>query len=184
MSKNLIIVESPTKARTLSRFLGDDYQIEASMGHIRDLPKSKIGIDTEKNFEPTYIIPTDKRKTVEHLKHVTEKASSIVLATDLDREGEAIAWHLAQLIAEKTQNPKSNNQTTSRLQRIVFHEITKEAVEEALKNPRTINQQLVDAQQARRVLDRLRRAASRKAVQGASAARSQDFLYDDQGLPE
>ena len=155
MSKNLIIVESPTKARTLSRFLGDDYQIEASMGHIRDLPKSKIGIDTEKNFEPTYIIPTDKRKTVEHLKHVTEKASSIVLATDLDREGEAIAWHLAQLIAEKTQNPKSNNQTTSRLQRIVFHEITKEAVEEALKNPRTINQQLVDAQQARRVLDRL-----------------------------
>lgn len=148
--KNLIIVESPTKARTLGRFLGDGYQIEASMGHIRDLPKSKIGINVEKNFEPDYIIPSDKRKTVEHLKDLTSKADRIILATDPDREGEAIAWHLSQII-EKQNGKKSSLE----MKRIVFHEITKDAVLEALENPRSINIQLVDAQQARRVLDRL-----------------------------
>ncbi|MDP2671128.1 MAG: type I DNA topoisomerase [bacterium] len=148
MSKSLIIVESPTKARTLGRFLGEDFQIEASMGHIRDLPKSKIGVEVEKNFEPTYIIPTDKRKTVEHLKDLTAKAANIILATDPDREGEAIAWHLSEIIREQKKDGKD-------FQRIVFHEITKEAVEQALTSPRSIDQALVDAQQARRVLDRL-----------------------------
>ncbi|OGY24852.1 MAG: DNA topoisomerase I [Candidatus Woykebacteria bacterium RBG_13_40_7b] len=146
--ENLIIVESPTKARTLSRFLGDKYKIEASMGHVRDLPKSKIGVDVENNFEPQYVIPRDKRKIVERLKDVAGKVGKVILATDPDREGEAIAWHVSQ-IAE------SKKQKLDKFNRIVFHEITKEAVESALKNPRTIDLKLVDAQQARRILDRL-----------------------------
>lgn len=139
----LVIVESPTKAHTLSGFLGNEYNVQSSFGHIRDLPKGKLGIDTEKNFEPTYVIPTKARKRVTALKQAAKKASSVTLATDEDREGEAIAWHLAQILELK--NPE----------RIVFHEITERAIAEALKNPRGIDIDRVNAQQARRILDRL-----------------------------
>ena len=158
MPGSLVIVESPTKARTLSRFLGTSYKIEASMGHVRDLPKAKLGVDVEKDFTPEYAIPKNKRKTVEHLKDMLGKAKEVILATDPDREGEAIAWHVQQLIVgdqhskSKIQSEKQNN---SRFNRIVFHEITKEAVEEALRAPRQLDIKLVDSQVARRVLDRL-----------------------------
>ncbi|MEK9186648.1 MAG: type I DNA topoisomerase, partial [Patescibacteria group bacterium] len=142
---NLVIVESPTKAKTISKFLGKEYQVESSYGHIRDLPKSKLGIDVENNFEPQYIIPTKARKTVSHLREAASKADVVVLATDEDREGEAIGWHLAQALKLDTKNTK----------RIVFHEITKSAIEHALKKPRVLDMNLVDAQQARRILDRL-----------------------------
>ena len=142
---NLVIVESPTKAKTISKFLGAPYKVESSYGHIRDLPKSKLGIDIEKNFEPQYIIPVKSRKRVNQLKKDAEKAETVILATDEDREGEAIAFHLTQALGL---NEKQ-------IQRIVFHEITESAIEEALKNPRGIDMQLVDAQQARRILDRL-----------------------------
>ena len=148
MSENLVIVESPTKARTLSRFLGNKYTIEASMGHVRDLPKAKLGVDVDHDFEPEYVIPRLKRKTVEHLRDIMKGAKNIILATDPDREGEAIAWHISQLA-------DSSKQRADNFSRIVFHEITKEAVEEALKSPRSVDFQLVDAQTARRVLDRL-----------------------------
>lgn len=146
MPKTLVIVESPTKAKTLSRFLDDNFKIEASMGHVRDLPKSKLGVDTDKDFEPAYVIPKDKRKIVENLKHIAKDAKEIILATDPDREGEAIAWHVEQLTTIKG---------GAKFKRISFHEITKEAILEALKSPRELDDQLVDAQVARRVLDRL-----------------------------
>jgi len=139
----LVIVESPTKARTISGFLGDEYQIESSYGHVRDLPKSKLGIDTANNFEPSYIIPIKARKRVNELKKLAAKATEIILASDEDREGEAIAWHIANILDAKD------------AKRIVFHEITKTAINEALANPRKIEMNLVDAQQARRILDRL-----------------------------
>ncbi|OGE27368.1 DNA topoisomerase I [Candidatus Daviesbacteria bacterium RIFCSPHIGHO2_01_FULL_40_11] len=142
---NLVIVESPTKARTLQKFLGDKYQIEASMGHVRDLPKSDFGVDVSKNFEPKYIIPRDKKKRVNELKKVAGEADTLWLATDPDREGEAIAWHIAQILGDKDSN----------IHRVVFHEITEEAIKKAFEVPRDINLKLVDAQQARRVLDRL-----------------------------
>ncbi len=145
MSKNLIIVESPSKAKTISRFLGKDYDVVASMGHVRDLPPKSMGVNVEGNFEPSYIIPPDKKKVIKALKEKVSEAGKIFLASDEDREGEAIAWHLCRVLdldPEKTY-------------RIVFHEITKQAIEEALKNPRHIDRHLVDAQQARRVLDRL-----------------------------
>lgn len=144
-TKNLVIVESPTKAKTIGKFLGKDYQVESSYGHIRDLPKSKLGVEEEKNFEPSYIIPTKSRKAVNALKKLAAKAENVILATDEDREGEAIAWHLTQAL--EIGNPKT--------ERIVFHEITEQAINEALKNPRDINMNLVNAQQARRILDRL-----------------------------
>src|SRR3989344_5448990 len=143
--QNLVIVESPTKARTLSKFLGDKYQIEASMGHIRDLPKSDLGVDVANNFEPQYIIPIDKRKHVNELKKSAEKTKQLWLATDPDREGEAIAWHLAHILNGKGMVIK----------RVVFHEITEEAIKDAFKHPRELDLKLVDAQQARRILDRL-----------------------------
>jgi len=149
---NLVIVESPTKARTISQFLAKDYKVESSYGHIRDLPKSKLGIDVEKNFEPQYIIPLKARKRVNRLKKEAEKAAAVILATDEDREGEAIAWHLTEALG--FENPKSKILNPN-VQRIVFHEITKSAIEEALENPRDIDMNLVDSQQARRVLDRL-----------------------------
>jgi DNA topoisomerase-1 len=149
MSENLVIVESPTKARTLSRFIGNQYKIEASMGHVRDLPKAKLGVDVEKDFEPQYVIPSAKRKTVEYLREIAREASKIILATDPDREGEAIAWHVQQLVTDGVQKSKVG------CERIVFHEITKEAVSEALKAPRKLDNKLIDAQVARRVLDRL-----------------------------
>jgi len=144
---NLIIVESPTKARTLTRFLKGAYQVEASIGHVRDLPKSELGVDIEHNFTPRYIIPKLKQKHVGELRTAAKKADKIILATDPDREGEAIAFHIAELIKEKSPSKE--------FVRIAFHEITQSAIEEALKNPRDIDMQLVDAQQARRVLDRL-----------------------------
>jgi len=142
---NLIIVESPTKAKTINKFLGRGFQVESSYGHVRDLPKSDIGIDVENNFKPKYIIPAAARKNVTKLKKLAEKAEEIILATDEDREGEAIAWHLTEAL----------NITDRKSKRIAFHEITREAIEEALKNPREIDLKLVDAQQARRILDRL-----------------------------
>ena len=155
MSKQLVVVESPTKARTLSRFLGADYKIEASMGHVRDLPKAKLGVDTDHDFEPTYVIPRDKRKIVERLKEVAAKAKEVILATDPDREGEAIAWHIANLVGEVKSQKSKVKSNSENIRRIVFHEITKEAVQEALRRPRSLDLQLVDAQVARRVLDRL-----------------------------
>lgn len=147
---NLVIVESPTKAKTLERYLGSGYEVVASMGHVRDLPKSDLGVDVEKNFEPKYIIPRDKKKRVNELKKQANQAKTLWLATDPDREGEAIAWHIAELL----RNSKIKS-SEPEIQRVVFHEITEDAIKEAFKNPRDIDFQLVDAQQARRVLDRL-----------------------------
>ncbi len=142
--KNLVIVESPAKAKTISKFLGKDFKVMASMGHVRDLPKSKLGFDPENNFEPKYLVSTDKKKVISDLKKEITKDTTIYLAADEDREGEAIAWHLIPALKIE-KNP---------LKRIVFHEITKDAILEAINNPREVNQHLVDAQQARRILDR------------------------------
>ena len=139
----LVIVESPTKAKTITKFLDKNYKVLSSFGHIRDLPISTLGIDVENNFKPKYVIPAKARKVIKELKEETKKSDEVILATDEDREGEAIAWHLSEAL-----NLKDSK-------RIVFHEITKTAIEQALKNPRTINQDLVDAQQARRILDRI-----------------------------
>ena len=142
--KNLVIVESPAKARTISKFLGKDYTVMASMGHVRDLPKSKLGFDPEDNFKPQYLVSRDKSKVISDLKKQIKKDTVIYLAADEDREGEAIAWHLIPALKIQ-KNP---------IKRIVFHEITKKAITEALENPRDVDQNLVDAQQARRILDR------------------------------
>ncbi len=146
MTKNLVIVESPTKAKTIKKFLGKDYVVESSMGHIRDLPTSEIGIDTEHDFEPTYVVPKEKTTTVKNLKAALKEADTLWIATDEDREGEAIGWHLLEAL--KVKNPEKVN-------RIVFHEITESAIKEAIDNPRVLDFKLVHAQQARRVLDRL-----------------------------
>lgn len=156
----LIIVESPTKARTLTRFLGKEYRIEASMGHVRDLPKSSLGVDVEHDFAPSYIIPRDKTKQVNALKDAANKADEVILATDPDREGEAIAFHIAEILNEMNdKNAKKKKIDTASAPgtflRIAFHEITESAINEALAHPRTLDVQLVNAQQARRVLDRL-----------------------------
>ncbi len=157
----LIIVESPTKAKTIAKFLGDDYTITSSYGHVRDLPKGSLGIDLAADFAPKYVIPLKARPVVKTLKALVKDADTIVLATDEDREGEAIAWHLVQALGlgesqdgstELTANQKSK---TKKLGRIVFHEITKPAILAALEHPRMIDDHLVDAQQARRILDRL-----------------------------
>jgi DNA topoisomerase I len=142
---NLIIVESPTKAKTISKFLGPKYKVRSSYGHMRDLPEKKMGIDIEKNFAPQYVINPKSEEKAEALQKEARKAEKVILATDEDREGEAIAWHLAEIL---DLNPEEKN-------RIVFHEITKKAIEQALDSPREINLDLVDAQQARRILDRL-----------------------------
>lgn len=140
---DLIIVESPTKAKTLSRFLGSDFQIEASMGHLVDLPKRKLGVDIKHDFKPDYEVSKEKAERVKQLQDLASKAKKVILATDPDREGEAISWHIANLIKNKD------------VVRITFHEITETAIQDALKHPGEINMQLVDAQQARRILDRL-----------------------------
>jgi len=142
---NLVIVESPTKAKTIKQFLGKNYDVESSFGHVRDLPEKELGIDTEHDFKPKYIIIPKAKKRIAKLKKEAAKTNLVILATDEDREGEAIAWHLAQAL----------ELDKSKVNRIAFHEITKEAIEEALKNPRDIDMYLVDAQQARRILDRL-----------------------------
>ena len=145
MGQNLVIVESPAKAKTIRKYLGKNYTVEASMGHVRDLPKSKLGVDIEDNFNPKYITIRGKGELIAKLKKAAKKADKIYLATDPDREGEAISWHLANIL-------KISEDDTCR---IVFNEITKSAVKESIKEARKINLNLVDAQQARRVLDRL-----------------------------
>ncbi|GFZ29648.1 DNA topoisomerase 1 [Clostridium zeae] len=145
MGQNLVIVESPAKAKTISKYLGKNYVVEASMGHIRDLPKSQLGVDVDNNYNPKYITIRGKGDLLDKLKKLAKKSDKIFLATDPDREGEAISWHLANIL-------KIPDMDTCRVE---FHEITKNAVKNSIKNPRTINQNLVDAQQARRVLDRL-----------------------------
>ena len=144
MSKNLVIVESPAKAKTIQKYLGKDYEVKSSFGHIRDLPKKGMGIDLS-NFTPEYEVSADKKKLVTELKAAVKKSEMVWLASDEDREGEAIAWHLAEELKLKPENRK----------RIVFHEITKNAILKAIENPRDIDQNLVNAQQARRVLDRI-----------------------------
>ena len=141
----LVIVESPTKAKTIGKFLGREYVVRSSDGHVRDLPKSKIGVDVKKKFKPTYVIPAKAVAVIDDLKAEEAKTDAVILATDEDREGEAIAWHLAEVLELDEKKTK----------RIVFHEITKSAIEDALKHPRSIDKKLVDAQQARRILDRL-----------------------------
>lgn len=146
MAKTLVIVESPTKAKTISKFLGNNFIVESSFGHVRDLPKTKMGIDIEGDtFSPDYVISKEKTDVIKRLKKAKESCSDVIFATDEDREGEAISWHLAHILKI----------APSKSKRIVFHEVTKHAIEEALIHPRSINQKLVDAQQARRILDRL-----------------------------
>lgn len=145
MAKNLVIVESPAKAKTIEKFLGTDYKVESSFGHIADLPSKELGVDVDGDFTPKYKVSDDKKKVVRNLKSLANKAEMVWLASDEDREGEAIAWHLEQELGL----------TPDRTKRIVFHEITKNAILKAIENPRTIDYDLVNAQQARRVLDRL-----------------------------
>jgi DNA topoisomerase-1 len=145
MSKSLVIVESPAKAKTVSRMLGNRYSVKACIGHVRDLPRSRLGVDVEKGFAPKYVVPKEKKTVVRQLEEAAKKASSVYLATDPDREGEAISWHLIQA-AQLDDMP---------LKRVVFHEITKEALTDAFRHPRGIDIDLVNAQQARRILDRL-----------------------------
>lgn len=166
--KTLVIVESPTKAKTISKFLGSNYIIKSSFGHVRDLPKSKLSIDVEHDFAPKYVVSKDKTKIVKELKEAAKKADEVILASDEDREGEAIAWHLSEILDLKKKD----------LKRITFHEITKHALEEAIKHPRELDMNLVDAQQARRVLDRLvgyelSPFLWRKVAKGLSAGRVQ-----------
>jgi DNA topoisomerase-1 len=144
--KRLVIVESPAKARTLGRYLGRGYDVQASMGHVRDLPKSVMGVDVDHDFEPKYLIPRDKSTRVKELKKMVQGARELILATDPDREGEAIAWHLIEATEPSSDVP---------VKRVVFHEVTPNAVREAMEHPRELNTRLVDAQQARRILDRL-----------------------------
>ena len=168
MAKNLVIVESPSKANTIKKYLGSKYMIDASMGHLRDLPKSQLGVDIENNFQPKYISIRGKGQLISKLKKEAQRADKVYLATDPDREGEAISWHLAQLLGLDEKDAI----------RVTFNEITKTAVTEGIKNPRTIDKDLVDAQQARRVLDRIvgykiSPILWRKVKKGLSAGRVQ-----------
>ena len=168
MSKNLVIVESPAKAKTIEKFLGKDYKVESSFGHIADLPSKELGVDVEGDFMPKYQVSKDKKDVVKKLKDLAKKADVVWLASDEDREGEAIAWHLAETLKLDKEKTK----------RIVFHEITKSAIQKAIENPRSIDYNLVDAQQARRVLDRivgyeLSPVLWRKVKGGLSAGRVQ-----------
>src|SRR6266436_1077502 len=144
MARNLVIVESPAKARTLQKYLGKDFQVKASVGHIMDLPKSKLGVDIEKDFAPEYQVLHGKKKIISELKAAAKGKEHIYLAPDPDREGEAIAWHIAESLGRK-QN----------VHRVLFNEITKRSVEEAIRNPQKLDRNLYEAQQTRRILDRL-----------------------------
>ncbi len=154
---NLIIVESPTKANTFNKYLKDTkYQVEATMGHVRDLPENKIAVDIDHNFKPDYILNKKKQSIIERIKSLAQKAHTVILATDADREGEAISYHIACLLGQIKENwPKSSIIKNSNIKRIVFHEITEEALKEAFNHPQTINLNLVNSQQTRRLLDRL-----------------------------
>ena len=163
--KNLVIVESPAKARTLANILGKQYEVKASVGHVRDLPKSRLGVDVENDFTPNYIVPKDKKDVVKALKEAAKTATTVYLATDPDREGEAISWHLLEALEDPGKKRSKNGEapvvppvdpaSRERYRRVEFHEITQDAVQDAFKNPREIDMRLVDAQQARRILDRL-----------------------------
>ena len=144
MGKSLLVVESPTKMKTLSKFLGKDYVIKATYGHIKDLPKSKLGVDIEKGFTPQFLTVKGKTKVVDELKKVGKDAEKILIGSDPDREGEAIAFHVADVVGRKKE-----------VKRVLFHEITKKGVLDALKNPTTLDESKYDAQKARRILDRL-----------------------------
>ena len=168
MAKNLVIVESPAKAKTIEKFLGKDFKVASSYGHIADLPSKELGVDVDGDFSPKYQVSKDKKTIVKSLKDLANKADMVWLASDEDREGEAIAWHLSE----------SLNLDKTKTKRIVFHEITKSAIEKAVQNPRSIDYDLVDAQQARRVLDRivgyeLSPVLWRKVKGGLSAGRVQ-----------
>src|SRR5690625_2431341 len=152
MAKNLVIVESPAKAKTIQKFLGDDFMVESSFGHIADLPKKGMGIDLENNFQPTYEVSDDKKDVVKKLEKLADKAETIWLASDEDREGEAISWHLQNVL-------ELDKKETHR---IVFNEITKKAIQNAIENPRKIDINLVEAQQARR---KIGRASCREGVE-------------------
>src|ERR671933_592538 len=145
MAKALVVVESPAKAKTINKYLGRDYKVVASMGHIRDLPKSKMGVDVDNDFAVQYESIATRKKVIKELKDAAKDASDIYVATDPDREGEAIGWHLAQELGGRKR----------KIHRLTFNEITKKAVQEALKQPRSIDEKMVAAQRARRVLDRL-----------------------------
>src|SRR6187431_2103096 len=145
MAKNLLIVESPAKAKTIEKILGKDFEVKSCYGHIRDLEKDDMGIDLNNHYQPRYKVPEDKERVVKELKQLAKKSGEVWLATDEDREGESISWHLAEVLGL---DPKTTK-------RIVFHEITKPAIQKAVQNPRIINMDLVNAQQARRVVDRL-----------------------------
>ena len=167
-AKELVIVESPAKAKTIEKYLGSGYKVTASMGHLRDLPKSKMGVDLEHGFEPQYIPVKDKRELINELKKESKAASTVYLATDPDREGEAISWHLKELLGLDDEKAK----------RVTFNEITKKVVTDSIRHPRAIDQDLVDAQQARRILDRivgykLSPLLWRKVKTGLSAGRVQ-----------
>ena len=181
---NLVIVESPTKARTIGRYLGKDYEIKATIGHVMDLPKSTLGVDVEHEFAPQYEVIKDKQKVISEIKNSAKGKESIILATDPDREGEAIASHVKDVLDSSIRRAQDDAEpaeaSSAKFQRIVFHEITKEAIEEALKNPRSIDNNLVDAQTARRVLDRLvgyklSPLLWRKVRRGLSAGRVQSI---------
>jgi len=145
LSKNLVIVESPAKAKTIEKYLGKDYSVLASMGHLRDLPEKTLGVDVEKDFTPKYQTIKGKSELIKSLKKEAQTCNKVYLATDPDREGEAISWHIANILGIKEDE----------VCRVTFNEITKNAVTEAIGNPRIIDKDLVDAQQARRVLDRI-----------------------------
>src|ERR1044071_9934070 len=142
MAKNLLIVESPAKAKTIEKILGEDFEVKSCYGHIRDLEKEEMGIDVKNNYKPRYIIPEDKQKVVKELKSLAKKSDEVWLATDEDREGEAISWHLCEVLGLDPSKPK----------RIVFHEKTNPAIKRAVEQPRTVDMNLVNAQQARRIL--------------------------------
>ena len=145
MPKVLVVVESPAKAKTINKYLGRDYKVIASMGHVRDLPKSKLGVDVDAGFEPEYVVIPDRVKVIKELKDAAKGATEIYVATDPDREGEAIGWHLSEELGA----------ARKKVRRLMFNEITKKAILEAIKHPGEIDMKMVDAQQARRVLDRL-----------------------------
>ena len=168
MEGNLVIVESPAKAKTIQKFLGDGFVVKSSFGHIRDLQDNKLSVDIDGGFKPEYVVPSDKKKVVAELKKAADAAQLVWLASDEDREGEAISWHLSETLGLDK----------ARTRRIVFHEITKDAILNAVRNPRDIDMNLVDAQQARRVLDRLvgfelSPVLWRKIQRGLSAGRVQ-----------
>ena len=142
MPKNLLIVESPAKAKTIEKILGSDFEVKSCYGHIRDLEKDDMGIDVNNNYKPRYIVPDEKQKVVKDLKQLAKKSDEVWLATDEDREGEAISWHLCEVLGLDP----------SKTKRIVFHEITKPAIKHAVDHPRTVDMNLVNAQQARRII--------------------------------